>query len=163
MTTKQVTVTKYIACYGEEFNTYSECKAHEREKMHELDYEIRNKRIEIITLKEKAEDIRLKFSLAKCDAQLALNCGNIIAFHEKMAEYYNCKINYNITKLDLYLKRKLLNEFLDQFYLWFGGRKHKAKLARIERRHKSLRWRQENTPDKWRTPRKENKEDKHEA
>ena len=32
MTTKQVTVTKYISCDGREFNERSECEKYERER-----------------------------------------------------------------------------------------------------------------------------------
>ena len=152
MQMQRVEVIQYRAVDGKLFDNIDKCLAYEREKRSELDYEIHKRRLKIITLKEQANKLRLQFCLAKCDAQIALNGGNKIIFHMKMIEYYKGKVDYGCSKSDLYYNRKVLNELLDQSYLWFGDEKHKSKFAKNERRHKSLRWRQENTPDKWRTP-----------
>ena len=152
MQIKRVEVLQYRAADGKLFDSSDKCLAYERDKRMELDYEIHKQRLQIITLKEQTNKLRLQFCLAKCDAQIALSSGEKIIFNMKMIEYYKGKVDYNCSKSDLYYRRKLLNELLDQSYLWFGDKKHKSKFAKNERRHKSLRWRQENTPDKWRTP-----------
>lgn len=154
MTSKQVTVTKYIACDDKEFNDIHECLAYEQEKAVELEVEIRRYRGLITSLKEKANESRLKFRLAQCEANEALKDGKIITFHKMMAEYYEGKIHYLYITSDLCIERRYLNKLINKYYLWFGRLKHKSTEAKAERRKKSLRWRQENTPDKWRTPNK---------
>lgn len=154
MEVRKVELMRYYACDGREFDNYFECVAYEDAKRIELDAEIRERLTKITTLREEVNEHRLRFSVANCDAIVALNDGNKIIFHIKMLEYYRSKIDYNIHKSNLYVERRCFNELLDKAYLWFGNRKHKSMYAKKERRQKSLRWRQENTPDKWRTPNK---------
>jgi TfoX/Sxy family transcriptional regulator of competence genes len=155
-----IAVIRYYACDGKEFDNGDKCLAYEREKCVQLDSEISVMREKIRSLKDRANESRLRFHLARLDAYDALSGGHVIAFHMKMIEFYKGKLDYNANKSNLYVERRHLNELLNKAYLWFGERKHKSKSAKQERRKKSLRWRQENTPDKWRTPPKENKEDK---
>lgn len=154
MTSKQVTVTKYIACDDKEFNNIDECRAYEMEKRVKLKDEICKQRVLIASLKEKANESRLKFHLAHCEAYNALNYGKMMTFHKRMAEYYEGKMQYIYHKSDLCIERRYLNKLINKYCLWFGGMRHKSTEAKAERREKSLRWRQENTPDKWRTPNK---------
>lgn len=97
---------------------------------------------------------RLQFLVAKFDALDALKNYKRVTFHEKMIEYYKNKSDYDVCRFDLHLERRYLNELFNNSCLWFGDRKHKSKLAKDIRKKKSLRWRQDNTPDKWRTPNK---------
>lgn len=154
MEIRRIEVCRYYACDGKVFDDADKCLAYEREIRVELDEKIHKRRCEIITLKEQADELRLRFSVAKCDALLALNTGGVRTFHKKMYEYYEGKSVYNVRRATLHSERVLLNRLLDKSYLWFKDRKHKSMYAKKERRQMSLRWRQENTPDKWRTPNK---------
>lgn len=152
MVLKRVEVIRYLSCDGKEFDNHDKCLAYEREKCVQLDCEIASMRGKIRRLKDEANESRLRFRLARLDAYDALRGGSVITFHMKMIEFYKGKVDYNINKSNLYVGRRHLNELLNKAYLWFGERKHKSKFAQQERRKKSLRWRQENTPNKWRTP-----------
>lgn len=154
MESRKVEVIHFFACDGKEFSNIDECLAYERKVREALEYAIPESRMKIKDLKRKANTYRLQFLVAKCDALDALNDGKMITFHEKMIEYYINKKDYANCKFDLFFERRHLNELINNSCLWFGDRKHKSKLAKSIRRKKSLRWRQENAPDKWRTPNK---------
>lgn len=155
MFTKRVEVTRYYACDGKEFAHEDVCSSYEKALLVKLDIEIENKNIEISKLKFEKNKTRLQFLISKCDAFNALYGGrNRIKYHEKMAEYHKGKVDYRVLELKLKDARKNINILYNKAYEWFGTHKHKSNLAKIERRKKSLRWRRDNTPDKWRTPNK---------
>jgi hypothetical protein len=152
MVLRKIEVTRYFSCDGKEFAFSDACREYERELKVQIYYEICKSRVKIKTLKQKANEKRLQFLVAKLDAIDASNDGKAILFHEKMIEYYKAKTEYHVYESDLHFERIRLSEFTDKFYMWFGEMKHKSEFAKQNRREKSLHWRKENTPDKWRTP-----------
>lgn len=71
-----------------------------------------------------------------------------------MAEYWRLVSEYNVKRRELYEVRRRIRIETDRLYMWFGHYKKKSSVARLERKRRSARWRQENTPDKWSTPNK---------
>ena len=154
MISRKVEVTRYYACDGKEFAYEGLCLAYEKELQAKLEsniYEMKNK---IRRLKEEMNRLRLQFSVAKCDAFDAIRVGNKVEYHDKMATYYAGKNDYNLAVFAIKKNRRTVYGMYNRAYELFGTHKHKSNLARNERRLKSSRWRQENTPDKWRTPNK---------
>lgn len=158
MTTKEVTVTKYIACDGVEFNTCSECEAHEREvrNLHEQQvYELRCRKRELLYAINDAR-INARITWLKAEewkAQTRSAMGKSKYF-SLMAEYWQLTSEYNTKQRELYNVRRRIGMAIDSLYTCFGQHKKQSSVARLERRRRSLRWRQENTPDKWTTPNK---------
>jgi hypothetical protein len=157
MLVRRVEVLRYYACDGTVFGEESKCYNYEQELKRNLYVEIQDKQIEICKLKIEMNKIRLQFLVDRYDA---LEAVNKVAFHEKMVDYHKGKIDYQIVESDLKDAYKEIHMLYDKAYEWFGTSAGKSRIAKKQRRDRSLRWRQENTPDKWRTPPKENKEDK---
>jgi len=151
MESRRFEVIRYIACDGTVFNLPTKCMEYEKELRRKLYCEIQDQRIEISKLKIEQNKTRLQFLINKCDA---LEAVNKIAFHERMADYHRGKIDYQIIDSDLQDAYREINRMYDKAYEWFGTSINKSRIAKKERRDRSLRWRQENTPDKWRTPNK---------
>lgn len=152
MTAKKVEVTHYYACDGKEFACVDLCSEYEKALEAKLERDIHYMQNKIRRLKEEKNRLRLQFSVAKCDAFDALCKGNKIEYHDKMADYYKGKVDYQLVVSDLKETYRIVHRLYNRSYEWFLTHKHKSNLARTERKKKSLRWRQENTPDKWRTP-----------
>jgi Ca2+-dependent lipid-binding protein len=151
MLVKRVEVLRYYACDGTVFGEESKCYNYEKELKRNLYAEIKDNQIEICKLKIEMNKTRLQFLVDRCDA---LEAVNKVAFHEKMADYHKGKIDYQIVESDLKDARMEIRRLYDEAYEWFGTSAGKSRIAKKERSDKSLRWRQENTPDKWRTPNK---------
>lgn len=155
MFTKKVEVSRYYSCDGKEFAYEDVCLQYEKELKQKLEDDIQKQRIQIRNLKIEKNEYRLQFLIDKCDAfNYLYDACNKIGYHKKMAAYYDGKDDYKLVVSDLVDAYENINILYDRAYLWFGTHKHKSRLAKEERRKKSLRWRQENTPDKWRTPNK---------
>lgn len=152
MTVKRIEVTRFYACDGKEFDDADECHDYEMKRRVVLEDEIRKCRAQITSLKEQANESRLQFRLAQCEANEALDDGRMATFHKKMAEFYEGKTRYVYYKIKLRLERRNINNLINKYYLWYDGMRHKSMKAKAERKEKSLRWRQENTRDKWSTP-----------
>lgn len=157
MESKRVEVIRYYACDGTVFSEGNRCLEYEKELRRRLYVEIQDQQIEINRLKIEKNKTRLQFLVDKCDA---LEAVNKIVFHERMADYHRGKVDYQIIDSDLQDAYREIHMLYDKAYEWFGSSVGKSRIAKKERRDRSLRWRQENTPDKWRTPPKENKKDK---
>ena len=151
MIAKKVEVTRYYACDGKEFACADLCSAYEKSFQVKLERDIRYMQYEIRKLKEEKNQLRLQFSVAKFDAFEALCKGDKVGYHNKMTDYYKGKVSYQLAASNLKESYEVVNRLYNRAYEWFGTHKHKSNSARIERRQRSLRWRQENTPDKWRT------------
>ena len=154
MKSKVVEVVRYYSCDGKEFEFSEACRAYEQELKARIYYKIYEMRVNIKTFKQKANESRLQFLVAKFDALDALKDDRIVTFHQKMVEHYKARAEYHLHKSNLSFERARLSEYIDKIYMWFGEMKCKSELAKQDRKKKSLRWRQENTPDKWRTPNK---------
>lgn len=154
MKTVKVEVTHYVACDGREFDDYDMCLAYESERRMRLIDDVRHNRESVRTLKEFANQCRLQFLLAQVEAQDAAFVGDRPTYHKKMYDYYANKKAYNGYISSLSSARNTLNRLLDQSYIQFGDRNRSSSAAKKERREKSKRWRETNTPDKWRTPNK---------
>ena len=158
MTTKQVTVTKFIACDGMEFGTRSECEAREREVRNLLEhdvYELRRKKYE---LKNAINEARINARIAWLDAQKlkaeARSAMSKSEYCKLMANYWAYTSAYNSKRRTLFEVRRRISASIDSLYMWFGHYKKKSSVARLERRRRSDAWRKEHTPDRWRTPHK---------
>lgn len=158
MTTKEVTVTKYIACDDEEFATRAECEAHEREVMNLLEREVYDQRCAKRQLKFAIDEARIKARIAWLDAQKwkqeTRSAMGKSKYHLLMADYWNRTSVYNAKRRELREVRRSLSVSTDRLYMWFGFHKKKSWVAKLERRRRSEEWRKANTPDKWRTPNK---------
>ena len=155
MTVRNIEVIRYYSCDGKEFAYEDVCLQYEKELKQKLEDDIQKQRIQIRRLKTEKNECRLQFLIDKCDAISYLySAGNKIGYHKKMAAYYDGKDDYKLIESDLTDAYQDINILYDRAYLWFGAHKHKSRLAKEERRKKSLHWRRENTPDKWRTPNK---------
>lgn len=150
----KVEVTHYVACDGQEFDDYDKCLAYESEKRKRFIDDVRHNRENVRTLKEFANQCRLQFLLAQVEAQDAAFVGDRLTYHKKMSDYYANKKAYNGYISSLSSVRNTLNRLLDQSYFQFGDRNRSSMAAKRKRREKSKRWRETNTPDKWRTPSK---------
>lgn len=69
MTTKEVMVTKYIACDNQEFTTRQECEAHEREEMNLLEHEVYKLYCDKRRLLYEINEARIKKRISWIDAQ----------------------------------------------------------------------------------------------
>lgn len=159
MTTKQVTVTKYVACDGQEFDTLDGCKAHEREVWNILEndvYQLRlDKRELLYAINEARINARISLNEAKrMKKSTARSAGGKAEYCEMMAKYWRFTLEYNVKRRELYVLRRKASIAIDNLYMWFGHHKKKSSVARLERKKRSSEWRSENTPDKWSTPNK---------
>ena len=155
----QKTVDRFIACDGMEFDGADKCLAHEREQRSVLYAEIQVLRMNIKELKRVVTEAMMRARLAKIDADSAMlyRSAGLKAkreWHEKMIAYYDMCIEARNQRGKLREARRGLSIKTDYAYQWFGDLKRKSSIAKLERRKKSLMWRRDNTPDKWRTPNK---------
>lgn len=158
MTTKEVTVTKYIACDNKEFITRQDCWAYERDMRNLYEqrmYELRGDKRKLLY---EVNEARIKARIAWLDAQkLKLrnsSAMNKSKYHALLSNYWQQISVYNTKRCELRDVRSRVSTIADRLYIWFGLHKKKSHVARLERRHRSEAWRKENTPDKWRTPNK---------
>lgn len=155
MTTKQVTVTKYISCDEQEFITRAECEAHEREVMNLLEHEVYELRDNKRKLQYAINEVRIKARIAWLDAQkLKLEARSAMCksrYFSLMSNYWQLTSAYNAKRCDLFEVRRRISVSTDRLYMWFGLHT-RAWIAKLERRRRSEEWRKANTPDKWRTP-----------
>lgn len=158
MTTKQVTVTKYISCDGQEFDTQAECVAHERETRKFLEDKLYEFRCKKLALLEAINDSRINARILHLEIQKQkLKTRNDIGkseYYKQLSTYWRFVSEYNTRRRTLSTLRRGIRDITNDLYKWFGRCKKKSSIARLERKEKSLRWRQENAPDKWRTPNK---------
>lgn len=158
MTTRQVTVTMYVACDNKQFDIRSECEAHEREIRNLLEHEawelLRKKR----ELRYAINEARIKARLARLDAEKqkaeARSAMGKSKYCKLMSDYWGFISVYNIKRRELFEVRRKISITNDNLYMWFGLHKNKSSVARLERINRSLMWRREHTPDQWRTPNK---------
>ena len=158
MTTKVVEVTKYISCDGGEFNTRSECEAHEYKTRNLLEHnvwELQGKKRELLCAINEA---RINARIAWLDAQklkpVARSAMGKSEYCELMSDYWRFVSVYNTRRRELYELRRKISFATDNLYMWYGFHRKKSSVARLERRKRSLAWRREHTPDQWRTPNK---------
>ena len=147
MTTKQVTVTKYISCDGREFNERSGCEKYERDTREILEHqawELFKKRRE---LKYAINEARINARIARLDAENlkaeARSATDKSKYYKLMSDYWVHVSIYNIKRRELYELRSNMRVVADNLYMWFGLRKKKSSFARIERRNRSLAFRRE--------------------
>ena len=158
MTTKQVTVTKYISGDGGEFDTRSECEAHERETRNILEHQawelLRQKR----ELRYAINEARINARIARLDAEklkpTARSAMGKSEYFKLMSDYWRLTSVCNVRRRELFEVRRRISMVNDNLYLWFGLRKKQSSVARLERKRRSFAWRREHTPDQWRTPHK---------
>ena len=153
MTTKQVTVTKYISCDGREFNESSECEAHEREIRGLLEYQERElfrKKRELMCAINEA---RINARIARLDAENqkheAISAIDKSKYCKLMSDYWVHVSIYNIKRSELRELRSNMSIVTDNLYMWFGLRKKKSSFARLERRRRSLDWRNDHPQEQW--------------
>lgn len=158
MTTKQVTVTKYIACDNQVFNTRSECEAHEREVRLTLEdevWELSKRKRELLYAINEA---RIKARIAWLDARKlkpeVRGAMDKCRYCALMSNYWSRTSEYNTKRRELFEVRRKISMVIDSLYMGFGLHKKQSSVARLERRSRSDSWRKENPPDKWRTPNK---------
>lgn len=157
MTIKKVTVTKYIACDGQEFDTHDVCFAHEREVMNMLENDVYQLQCEMRKLLYAINDARINARISWIDAQKLKPTGGArekCEYCALMSSYWSRTADYNVRRRELFEVRRKISIEIDNLYMWFGHHKKKSSVARLERKRRSDVWRQENTPDKWRTPNK---------
>lgn len=159
MTTKQVTVTKYVSCSGVEFDNALKCENYEsnlRIELHGDMYELRKR---INELKEEINEHRIKAQLARLDAlklkrECVITAMDRSRFCKLMADHFCHVSEYNQKRRKLFEARRALSMITDNLYMWYGEYARKSSVARLERRKCSYMWRREHTPDQWRTPHK---------
>jgi len=159
MTTKQVTVTKFVSCSGVEFDNPVECESYEsnlRSELHGDRYELRKR---INELKEEINECRIKAQLARLDAlklkrECVITAMDRSRFCKLMADHFCHVSEYNQKRRKLFEARRALSMITDNLYMWYGEYARKSSVARLERKRKSDMWRREHTPDQWRTPHK---------
>lgn len=158
MTTKQVTVTKYVSCSGIEFDNELECANYESNLRVELQRDVYEHLKKINELKEEIDECRIKAQLARLDAEklkgLSVSAIDKSRFCKLMADHFMYVSEYNQKRRKLFEVRRALSMIIDNQYMWFGFKKRRSSVARLERKRMSLRWKQEHTPDQWRTPHK---------
>lgn len=158
MTTKQVTVTKYVACDGAEFGTLTECAAHEREVLNLLEanvYQLQlDKRDLLYAINEARINARISLNGAERLRSVARSAAGKSEYCKMMSEYWRFTSEYNVKRRELHELRRKLSSANDRLYDWFGLRKKQSSIARLERRKCSYMWRREHTPDQWTTPHK---------
>lgn len=158
MTTKEVTVTKYIACDEQEFITRAECEAHEREVRNLVEHELYELLVTKRQFKYAINEARIKARIAWIDAQKwemgTRSAKGKSQYHALMADHWNMTSVYNAKRRELREVRRKISIATDRLYMWFGLHKKKSWVAKLERRRRSDEWRKANTPDKWRTPNK---------
>ena len=153
MTTKQVTVTKYISCDGREFNERSECEKYEREIrsiIEHQEYELLKKRRE---LKYAINEARINARIARLDAENqkseARSAIDKSKYCKLMSDYWVHVSIYNIKRSELRELRSNMGIVIDNLYMWFGLRKKKSSFSRLERRRRSLAWRNDHKQEQW--------------
>ena len=159
MTTKQKTVTMYVACNGVEFPSQYECENYESNLKVELQRDVFNHMERIKDLKEEVNEARINSQLARFDAEkvkreCVVTAMDRAKFCELMARHFRYVSDYNQKRRKLWEMRRALSMIIDNQYMWFGKKSRRSSVARLERKRKSEMWRRENTPDKWRTPHK---------
>lgn len=161
MTTKQVTVTKYISCDGNEFNTCQDCEEHERGTCDLLECQVRELLGKKRELRYAINEARIKARIARLDAEKlkpeARSSAGKSKYCKMMSEYwalvYWALVHvYNVKRRELNDVRRTMSMVIDNLYMWFGRHKKQSAIARLERRRRSDMWRREHTPDQWRTP-----------
>lgn len=157
MTTKEVTVTKYIACDEQEFITRPECEAHEREVRNLLEHEVYELRGDKRKLLFAINEARIKARIAWIDAQKwkmeTRSAMGKSKYHTLLSNYWQQTSAYNAKRRELRDVRRRISVSTDRLYMWFGLHT-RSWVARLERKRRSEEWRKANTPDKWRTPNK---------
>ena len=158
MITKQVAVTKYVACDDQEFDTHADCESHEREVRCLLEHEVKRLLGEMRELKYAINEARIRAQIELLHAQKlkpeARSARDKSQYCTLMSNYWHHTSEYNVKRCELYRVRRMMSMTIDNLYQWFGHHRKKSSVARLERRRRSCAWRQENTPDKWRTPNK---------
>lgn len=159
MTTKQVTVTKYVSCSGVEFDNPVECESYECNLRRELHGDRYNLRKRINELKEEINECRIKARLARLDAlklkrECVITAMDRSRFCKLMADHFCHVSEYNQKRRKLSEARHALSMITDNLYMWYGEYARKSSVARLERKRKSDMWKREHTPDKWTTPHK---------
>lgn len=159
MTTKQVTVTKYVSCSGVEFDNQIECERYECNLQRELHEDRYNLRKRINELKEEINERRIKAQLARLDAlklkrECVITAMDRSRFCELMSSHFFHVSEYNQKRRKLFDARRALSMITDNLYMWYGEYARKSSVARLERKRKSDMWKREHTPDKWTTPHK---------
>ena len=158
MTTKQVTVTKFVSCSGIEFDNELECANYESNLRVELQQDVYEHLKKINELKEEVNMLRINAQLAKLDAEKqkaeARSAMGKSRFCKLMADHFQYVSEYNQKRRKLHEVRRALSMIIDNQYMWFGFKSRRSSVARLERKRMSLRWRSEHTPDQWRTPNK---------
>ena len=158
MTTKQVTVVKYVSCSGVEFNSKLECKNYEDNLRVELQRDVYEHLKKINELKEEVNECRIKAKLARLDAErqkrMCVTAMDRSLFCTLMADHFKYVSEYNQKRHKLHEVRRALSMIIDNQYMWFGFKSRRSSVARLERKKRSLAWRREHTPDQWRTPHK---------
>lgn len=158
MTTKVVEVTRYISCDGGEFNTRSECEAHERETRNLLEHnvwELQGKKRELLCAINEA---RINARIAWLDARKlkpeARSAMGKSEYCKLMSDYWRFVSVYNTRRRELHELRQRIGFATDNLYMWYGFHRKKSSVARLERKKRSLAWRREHTQDQWTTPHK---------
>lgn len=159
MTTKQVTVTKYVSCSGIEFDNELECANYESNLRVELQRDVYEHLKKINELKEEINECRIKAQIARLDAEklkreCVITAMDRSRFCKLMADHFCHVSEYNQKRRKLFEARSVLGMITDNLYMWYGEYARKSSVARLERRRKSDMWRREHTPDKWKTPHK---------
>ena len=159
MTTKQVTVVKYVACNGVAFDDKHECENYESNLKVDMQRDVFNLMSRIKDLKEEINEARINSQLARLDAEkvkreCAITAMDKAKYCELMARHFRHVGDYNQKRRKLWETRRALSMIIDNQYMWFGKKSRRSSVARLERKRKSDMWRRENTPDKWRTPHK---------
>lgn len=158
MTTKQVTVTKYIACDGRELDTSDRCMAHERETRNVLEHDVYQMRLDMRELMYAINEARINARISMVEAQRlkseVRSAKGKSEYCKMMSEYWRFTSEYNIKRRELFVIRRKVSMAIDNLYMWFGLHKKKSSVARLERRKRSLMFRRDHTPDQWRTPHK---------
>lgn len=159
MTTKQVTVTKYVSCSGVEFDNALECKNYESNLRRELHGDRYGLQKRIYELKEEINECRINAQIARLDAEklkreCVITAMDKARFCKLMADHFQYVSEYNQKRRKLREARRALSMITDNLYMWYGEYARKSSVARLERRRKSEQFRHEHTPDQWRTPHK---------
>ena len=153
MTTKQVTVTKYISCDGREFNELSECVAHEREIRELLEHQAYELLCKYRKLKYAINEARIKARIARLDAENqkaeARSAIDKSKYCNLMSDYWVHVSIYNTKRRELRDLRSAMSVVADNLYVWFGLHKKKSALARLKRRKRSLDWRSDHQKEQW--------------
>ena len=153
MTTRQVTVTKYISCDGREFNERSECEAHEREIRKLLEHQAYELLRKYRELKYAINEARINARIARLDAERqkseARSTIDKSKYCMRMSDYFGFVSVYNIKRRELREARSSMGVVVNNLYMWFGLRKKKSSFSRLERMKCSLAWRNDHPKEQW--------------